>query len=243
MKLSVCIPMYNEGKIIENNARALSAYLRSNFPDSELIYIDDGSTDGCGDLVRGLGLPNCRVIGYQPNRGKGCAVRTGMLAASGDICLFTDADLAYGTEVIGEAVKVFAVHPDADLVIGSRKLAGDGYAGYTAARKLASKIYLWLLQRLGGFRLSDSQTGFKCFTGKAAKQIFSLCETDRFAFDFEALCYATRLGMKIEEIPVRILNHGESKIHLVGDSLRMFRDILKIRHRVNRKVKELRKNA
>ena len=79
MKLSVCIPMYNEGKIIENNARALSAYLRSNFPDSELIYIDDGSTDGCGDLVRGLGLPNCRVIGYQPNRGKGCAVRTGML--------------------------------------------------------------------------------------------------------------------------------------------------------------------
>lgn len=243
MKISVCIPMYNEAKIIENSARALSDYCKDAFEDYEILFIDDGSRDGCGDKVRALGLPCVKVTGYEKNRGKGCAVRTGMLEATGDLRIFTDADLAYGTEVIGECVKIFEKNPDSDLIIGSRKLAGDGYSGYTFIRKVASKVYLCLLQMLGGFRLSDSQVGFKCFTASAAEKIFSLCETDRFAFDFEALCYATKFGMKITEMPVKIINHGESKINVLRDSVKMFRDIIRIRRRVSRKLAELKKNA
>ncbi len=243
MKISVCIPMYNEAKIIEKSAAELSAYCASTFEDYEILFINDGSKDNCAELVRAMDLPNVKVTGYEINRGKGCAVRTGMLEATGDLRIFTDADLAYGTAVIGECVELYKKESDSDLIIGSRKLAGDGYEGYTFIRKLASKVYLALLQLIGGFKLSDSQVGFKCFTASAAEKIFPLCETDRFAFDFEALCYATKFGMKITEMPVRIINHGESKINVLRDSVKMFRDIIAIRRRVSKKTAELKKNA
>lgn len=243
MKISICIPMYNESKIIEGSARQLSEYCARTFDDYEILFIDDGSSDGCGDMVRKLELPCVKVTGYKVNRGKGCAVRTGILEATGDLRLFTDADLAYGTEVIGECVKLYESKPESDLIIGSRALAGDGYEGYTFIRKAASKAYLWLLQLLGGFKLSDSQVGFKCFTAKAAERIFPLCKTDRFAFDFEALCFATKFGMKITEMPVKIINHGESKINVMRDSVKMFRDIIRIRKHVNKTLAEQKKNA
>lgn len=243
MKISVIIPMYNEAKIIENSARELSSYCEKSFDDYEILFVDDGSRDGCGEIVEGLSLPCVSVVSYGENRGKGCAVRTGMLKAAGELRIFTDADLAYGTDVIGEAVKFYSENTDADLIIGSRKLAGDGYGEYTLIRKLASKVYLTLLQIMGGFKLSDSQVGFKCFSADAAQRIFSLCETDRFAFDFEALCYASRFGMKILEMPVRIINHGESKINVLRDSVKMFGDIIKIRARVKKKMAQAKKNA
>ncbi|MBR2453669.1 MAG: glycosyltransferase [Clostridia bacterium] len=243
MKISVIIPMYNEAKIIENSAKTLSAYCEKNLEDFEILFVDDGSRDGCGEIVEKLGLSNVSVVSYGANRGKGCAVRTGMLKATGDLRIFTDADLAYGTDGIGEAVKLYKANSDADLIIGSRKLAGDGYGEYTLIRKLASKAYLTLLQIMGGFKLSDSQVGFKCFSADAAKRIFSLCETDRFAFDFEALCYASRFKMKIMEMPVRIINHGESKINVLRDSVKMFGDIIKIRARVKKKMAQAKKNA
>ena len=108
MKFSLCIPMYNETSIIEATARTLSDYMQANFDDYEIIFSDDGSRDGSAELVRSLGLPNVRVVGYEQNRGKGCAVRTGILAATGDIVMFTDADLAYGTDVIFEVADIFA---------------------------------------------------------------------------------------------------------------------------------------
>ena len=113
MKLSVCIPMYNESRVIAKSAAALSEYCQKNFEDYEILFINDGSTDNCADKVKELALPNCRVTGYEKNRGKGHAVRTGMLEACGDIRIFTDADLAYGTDVIGAAIKVFEKTPDA----------------------------------------------------------------------------------------------------------------------------------
>ena len=106
MKLSVVIPMYNESKIIEATARELSAYMESAFDEYEILFCDDGSKDGCGELVSALGLPNVRVVSYGQNRGKGCAVRHGMLEAKGDVRIFTDADLAYGTEVIKRAYAI-----------------------------------------------------------------------------------------------------------------------------------------
>ena len=142
MKFSLCIPMYNESSIIEDTARQLSDYMQANFDDYEIIFSNDGSKDGCDKTVEALNLPNVRVVGYPDNKGKGCAVRTALLAADGDIIMFTDADLAYGTDVIKQVYDEFAAHPDADMVIGSRNIHKDGYEGYTFIRKLMSKVYI-----------------------------------------------------------------------------------------------------
>ena len=231
MKFSLCIPMYNETSIIEATARTLSDYMQANFDDYEIIFSDDGSRDGSAELVRSLGLPNVRVVGYEQNRGKGCAVRTGILAATGDIVMFTDADLAYGTDVIFEVADIFA-KGSTDVVIGSRNIHPDGYEGYTFIRKLASKTYIKILCIAGGLKLSDSQTGCKAFSSKAAKDIFSRCETDGFAFDFEVILWAQKLGYRFTEMPVKIINHRESKVRVFRDAFRMLRDLRKIKKRI-----------
>ena len=226
--------MYNEVSIIKETAQTLSDYMSANFEDYEIIFANDGSKDGCDKAVEEMNLPSVRVVGYEQNRGKGYAVRVAMLAAEGDIVMFTDADLAYGTDVIKRVYNTFIENPDADMVIGSRNLSSDGYEGYTAIRKLASKMYIKVLSIVGGFKLSDSQCGCKAFTGAAAKKIFSLCEVDRFAFDFECILWAVKFGMKIVEMPVKIINHRESKVSVLRDSFKMVRDILKMKKRIKK---------
>ena len=228
MKISVCMPMYNENRVIADTARTLSAYMQANFEDYEIVFCSDGSTDGCDKTVDALQLPGVRVIGYEKNQGKGYAVRTAMLAATGDIRMFTDADLAYGTDVICRAVDAFK-SSGADIIIGSRNIDKDGYDGYTLKRKLMSKTYIRLLCFVGGFKLSDSQCGFKVFSRQAAEMVFSKCSVDSFAFDFEAIIRAQRYGFKISEIPVRIVNHRESSVRPVRDALKMLGDLRRIK--------------
>ena len=234
MKISVCIPMYNENRVIASTAQTLSNYMSAHFENYEIIFCSDGSVDGCDETVRSLDLPNVKVIGYKQNRGKGYAVRTAMLEAVGDIRIFTDADLAYGTEVIESITKTFEKNPQSDLVIGSRNLQKDGYEGYTLLRRIASKLYIKVLCLAGGFRLSDSQCGCKAFSAKAAEAIFSKCEVNGFAFDFEAILWASKLNYKIVEIPVRVINHGESKVHVIKDTIRMLKDLRKMKKRIKK---------
>ena len=229
MKISVVIPMYNESSIIEDTVKTLTSALESQFDSYEILFSDDGSVDGCGDIVRGLDFPNVRVTGYEKNRGKGCAVRTGVLEASGDIIMFTDADLAYGTDVILSVVKCFEANADAGIVIGSRNIGKDGYEGYTLLRKIMSKVYIRVLCLVGGFKLTDSQCGCKAFRADVAKVLFSKAKVDGFAFDFEIILRAQKARIKIIEMPVKIINHRESKIHVVRDTARMLRDLLKIK--------------
>ena len=234
MEISVCIPMYNESERIADTARELSEYMAKNFSDYEILFSDDGSTDGCADIVRSLELPCVRVVGYRNNRGKGCAVRTAFLEARGDFVMFTDADLAYGTEVIRRAYDELLAHPEAGLVIGSRNLDKDGYSGYTFLRRVASKAYIFLLGIVGGFRLSDSQCGCKGFTHDAVQKIFPRCEVDGFAFDFEAILWAGKLGIGIVEMPVKVINHGSSKVHVLRDSLKMLKDLHRMKKRISK---------
>ncbi len=234
MKISLCIPMYNESSVIADTARTLSAYMSSAFDDYELLFSDDGSTDGSADIVRELALPGVRVIGYADNRGKGSAIREAMLAAEGDIVMFTDADLAYGTEVVERFVREMEARPELGVLIGSRNLSADGYENYTWVRKLASKTYIRILCLVGGFSLSDAQCGCKAFRRDAARQVFSLCRVNGFAFDFEALMIAARMGLSIGEIAVKVINHRESKIHVLSDACRMLRDLMRIKRRVKK---------
>ena len=227
--------MYNESAIAVDSAVKYSRALDDMFGDDyELIYCDDGSRDGCADMIRGLELPRVRVIGYADNRGKGSAVRHAVLAAEGDIILYTDCDCAYGTDKIGEAVRVFEGTPDADVVIGSRNLGADGYEGYTFMRRLMSKTYIIVIKVLAGFRHSDSQCGFKAWRRDAAKAVFAKCETDGFAFDIEALMIAEKLGYRVTEMPVRVINHADasSKVSPIRDTIRMLRDLRHIKKHV-----------
>ena len=235
MKISVCIPMYNESKIIADTAKTLHSYMQETFGDDfEIVFSDDGSTDGSKEAVNALGLSNVRTVGYEKNRGKGCAVRTAFLESIGDIAMFTDADLAYGTEVIGRVCAMFGENPDADLVIGSRNISADGYEGYTFLRKLASKVYIKVLCLAGGFKLSDSQCGCKAFRRDAVNKIFPHCTVDGFAFDFEAILWSQKFGMKIKEMPVKVINHRESKVRVLRDSVKMLRDLRKMKKRIKK---------
>ena len=234
MKISLCIPMYNENSIIADTAKTLSEYMEKTFEDYEILFSNDGSRDGCDKTVEALGLPKVRVVGYPDNKGKGCAVRTAMLAAEGDVVMFTDADLAYGTDVIKRVYDAFVEDPDAELVIGSRNLSGDGYEGYTFIRKLASKTYIKVLCLAGGFKLSDSQCGCKAFRRDAVQRIFPRCEVNGFAFDFEAILWAVKFGMKIKEIPVKVINHRESKVRVIRDTFKMLRDLRKMKKRIKK---------
>ncbi len=235
MKISVCIPMYNEKKCIAQTAKTLHEYMEKQFPgEYEIIFCDDGSRDGSADEVRGLALSDVRVISYTPNRGKGYAVRTALLASSGDVALFTDADLAYGTDVIARFYEIFEKNPGLGVATGSRNLSRDGYEGYTFLRRLASKIYLKVLAIVGGLKLSDSQCGCKAFSHEAIRKIFPNCEVDRFAFDFEAILWAQKLGLSMKEVPVKVINHGESKVRLVRDTLKMLRDLYRMKKRIKK---------
>ena len=238
LKISVCIPMYNEistaGDTSEQLIAALEGFCERSGDTYELIFSDDGSVDGCLDAVRcDIPTPNgkvCRVRG-EVNMGKGAAVRRAVLSATGDIVMYTDCDLAYGTDVIGEAAEIMKKE-DCDIVAGSRAIHPEGYEGYTFIRRLASKVYVKVLTAFAGFSLSDSQCGFKVFRGELAKKIFSLAETNGWAFDFELFLLAKREGAKVREMPVKIINHRESRISVIRDSFRMLREISRIKKRV-----------
>lgn len=241
MKISVVIPMYNEASIVQDAVRTLDRAMASYFNEGEyeLIFVSDGSTDDCAAKAEALcgDIPALRVLQYTPNRGKGCAVRTGMLASKGDFVLFTDCDLAYGTEMIYTFYQRF-LESGADVVIGSRAI-GDGYDGYPFLRKLMSKGYLKLVSLLAGFKHSDSQTGIKGFSGQAAKLVFSECEEDGFAFDLEALMEADRQNLSVEEVAVKVINHRESKIRPIHDTVTMMRQVFVIRKREKQKRKAM----
>lgn len=245
MLFSVVIPMYNEKTIAKDCASSLVKRLESSAMDLsfeyEMIFSDDGSSDGCGDIVKefiseaSLGRGSMRVIRQDVNRGKGSAVRKGILDSAGDVVLFTDSDLAYGADAIIDMLLSFTSEENgADILIGSRKISEDGYSGYSFIRSLASKIYVKLLSLGTGFSYTDSQCGIKMFRGDVGRRIFSLCETDGWAFDFEALIIAERLGFKVREFPVKVINHRESKINLVKDSIKMVSEVGKIKKRVSK---------
>ena len=238
--LSVIIPAYNEETVLPATIRTLSDALSGIrdgglISDYQIVFVNDGSGDATGKILSSAAEadPHILACGYERNRGKGCAVRTGVLASTGDYVLYTDSDLAYGTAVIAETVKKLR-ETGADFVIGSRAIHPDGYAGYTFPRKLASKAYLRFLALAAGFSHSDSQCGFKSMKGESGRRVFADCTTDGFAFDFELLLRAERMGMTVVELPVRIETHRESKIHLIRDSMKMLADIRKIKRSVSK---------
>lgn len=234
MRISLCVPMYNESSIIADTSRELHKYMTEHFGDDfEIIFADDGSRDGSAEIVRSLDLSGVRVVGYEKNQGKGCAVRCGVLASKGDIVLFTDADLAYGTDIIEQASDILE-KGEYEVLVASRTKHSDGYEGYTPIRKLASRIYIKIINLFGGIKISDAQCGFKGFDGDVARNIFSYCKTNNFAFDLEVILIAQKMKLNIFELPAKIINHRESKVNVVKDAIRMLKEISRIKKNVRK---------
>lgn len=231
MKVSLVIPGYNEEKIIGDTIAQCESYLSQNFADFELIFVDDGSRDNTKKIAADASrLKSTKIIGYGTNRGKGCAVRTGIMSAEGDIIVYTDADLAFGLEVVKRAAE--AMEKDKlDLLLGSRQQ--EGYENYPFIRKLASKTFLIVLKCFG-LKYSDSQCGIKALRGGFAQKVFSKCTTDRFAFDFEMILIAEKLKGKIGEFPVKIVNHRESSVNVIKDSINMLKELVRIKRYVKK---------
>lgn len=232
MDVSLVIPAYNESAILPDTLRAVSSKLAELTDEYEVLVVDDGSTDGTAPAVERCGDPHVRLERYSPNQGKGRAVRVGMLSAQGEVVLCTDADLAYGVEVFAAILERFSTG-GADLVIGSRRMDPDGYKSYPPLRLLASKCFGLLVRLVSGLPY-DTQCGIKGYRRAAARAIYSRCTVDGFSFDFEVLMRADKLGLKVEQIPVSVVNFRESKVNLLRDSCRMFRDLFRIRRTVRR---------
>ena len=233
--LSLVIPVYNEEKIIAETIETVKTYMENNFKnDCEAIFVNDGSTDDTYTIAEKFSGENIIILSYEKNKGKGGAVRAGILAAKGDIVFYTDCDLAYGLDVVKAGYEILLKNTETDVLIGSRRIHKNGYAGYTLIRKIMSVAFLYILKIYGGLKQSDSQNGMKGFRKDAAKKIFGLCENNGWIFDFEALLIAQKLKLKIEEMPITIINHRESKIDPMKDSIKMLKEIPKIKKRVKK---------
>jgi dolichyl-phosphate beta-glucosyltransferase len=229
-ELSVIIPAFNERERFTPHLQRVLTYLRDNFPAFELIVVDDGSTDDTAALVGAAltGEPRARLISYHPNRGKGYAIRTGVLASRGAQVVFLDADLSTPVEEIPRAL---ALLPAADVVIGSRSVPGAEIQVQPPLYRRAATAIFDVVKHLlvGLWTISDTQCGFKAYRGEIARQLFALAQVDRFMFDVEILYLAERAGLRLEELPVRWADAPGSKVRFWEGLVNMVRDLTRIR--------------
>lgn len=233
--LSIIIPAYNETKRIQTALVDLFAFLATTPWEYEVKVIDDGSTDGTADLIRGLipAFKKLSVTCLSPNQGKGAAVKAGMLDAKGSVVMFLDAD---GSTPPDQLLKLYSrcsstTNPSGvPVVIGSRALASATTTIQTSFhRKALGRIFNFAVNVLAVPGIADTQCGCKMFDRRAAQFLFSRQISTGFSFDVEILLLAQKAGMKIEEVPINWINVRGSKVDLIRDSLKMFRDILRFR--------------
>ena len=232
MTVSLIIPAYNEAGRIGGTVTHVCKYLDQQNYDWEVIVVIDGGPNAAADEARAAAgaRSNVRVIENDMNRGKGYSVRRGFTEARGERLAFIDADLSLPIEGLGDMMARFDA--GADVVIASRTAAGSRAEGAPpAGRDLMSRLFNAAVQALAVPGIADTQCGFKGFTARAAKAIFSVAESNRFGFDVEALYLARKNGFRIDELPVTVRYHGGSSVNRVSDGVRMFADILAIRRR------------
>lgn len=224
--LSVIIPAYNASGFIERSTRELVDALERLGVSWEVIVVDDGSNDDTSDAV--VAHPQVLVIRLASNAGKGAAVRAGMLAASGGVRIFTDADLPYGTASFPYVLD-YIQRRGFHAVIGDRVLPGSKYGHATILRRMVSAVASFLFRTLVTGGMYDTQCGFKALRGDVADAMFPLLTIDRFAFDVEIIYLLLKYNLDIKRIPVRLQHESQSTVHVVRDTARAIADILKLR--------------
>lgn len=228
--LSVIIPAYNEEMRIGPTLTRMNEFLEKNFPGSEIIVVDDGSTDKTRQIVESIaaGPGKLRLISYPANQGKGHAVGKGVLASRGNLVLLSDADMSTPVEEVERLIPF--IREGFDVAIGSRGLKeSDIRVGQTWYRQRMGKTFNLMVRFISVKGIRDTQCGFKLFRGEVARSLFRKALIKGFAFDVEILFLAQKYGYRIKEVPIKWFNSPGSKVRLVRDPLKMFLELLKIR--------------
>lgn len=230
-ELSVIVPAYNEASRIGPSLEAIAAHLRAQPHSWELLIVDDGSRDQTSEVVIKYidGIPGARLIGYQPNKGKGFAVRAGVLASKGQWIVFLDADLSTPPEEIANALRYLKAGDD--MVIGSRGLRESQIERRPPPfRRFASMVFDTVKHLIVGLRqYADTQCGFKAYRAGAVRPLYERSIIDRFMFDVEILYLAERAGLKVREMPVHWADAPGSKVRFWEGIYHMFKDLARIR--------------
>jgi dolichyl-phosphate beta-glucosyltransferase len=234
--LAVVIPAYNEEARLGPTLEAMSAYLAQQPYSWTILVVNDGSRDGTLGLAQEFSRtePRVQVLDSQPNRGKGYVVRRGMLAADADWVLMSDADLATPIEEVEKLLG--RAREGSEVVIGSRPLKESALeVRQPPWRELGGRGFNLLIQTVGVWGIQDTQCGFKLFSAKAARDVFSRCKALGFGFDYEALMVARDLGYPIAEVGVRWRHIEGSKFDPVKEAPRMLRELFGLRFRGRRR--------
>ncbi|HLC33264.1 MAG TPA: dolichyl-phosphate beta-glucosyltransferase [Candidatus Nanoarchaeia archaeon] len=222
--VSIVIPAFNEEERLPATLAKIHAYAKQSLDRYEVIVVDDGSKD---QTVRIAQLNGCRVLCNGKNRGKGYSVKQGMLVAKYETVLFTDADLS---TPITELDKFLPLLAESDFLIASRNCVGaQRVEDQGILRKLMGKIFSVAVRLIAGCKVTDSQCGFKVFKRDVAQEVFSRQTFEGFSFDVEILHIAERLGFTFKEVPVIWKNDRRSTVRPIRDSIRMFRDVVRVR--------------
>ena len=232
-QLTIVVPAYNEAARLGPSLSKILEYLNQNFEASELIVVDDGSTDDTAGVAdKELAKPgtvNPNVIRYEQNRGKGYAVRVGLLSATADVVLFSDADLS---TPITETPKL--VDPirggEFDVTFGSRALDRSLIGVHQPwRREQGGRLFNLIVRAATGLPFWDTQCGFKAFRMSVCRPLIESVQIDRFGFDVELIYLAHLAGLRLSEIAVRWNNDAASKVSVIRDSFRMVDEVRRIR--------------
>jgi len=233
--LSIVIPAYNEAHCIGDSLAGVMGFAEHYPAVQEVIVVDDGSTDRTGAIVEATRSTyethraRLELIRNPRNLGKGASVRNGLLRATGDIVLFTDADLSSPISEVPRLVEPI-VEDGCDVVIGSRALDPSLIAERQGRfRETAGKLFNLLVRCVTGLPIRDTQCGFKAFRRGAIGPVFQTQRIGAFAFDVEVLYLASKLGLSIREVPVHWSHVSHTKVSLLRDSVQMSVDVLSIR--------------
>jgi len=226
-RISIVVPVFNEAPRVVRGLQALNEYLAGFRVPGEVVVVDDGSTDDTVALAGPL-VPATGQLLAEPHRGKGGAVRAGMLKARGDYVIFLDIDMATPLSFIGPCLD--RLEAGADVVIGSRRSPDARIARHQPrVRELLGQGFSFLSRVVTGAGVSDFTCGFKGFRRSAAQAVFSRQTIVNWSFDAELMFLVARLGLRIEELPVVWTNDARTKVRLGTDILGSLAGLLTIR--------------
>jgi dolichyl-phosphate beta-glucosyltransferase len=233
VSLSVVVPAYNEAARLGSTLDELASFLKRQPWEWEVRVVDDGSIDSTCAVVEENSRHEPRIVlQREPHRGKGGAVKAGLLAARFGFRFICDADLSMPVSELPRFLP--PTLSDFDVAIGSREGHGARRIGEPWIRHAAGRTFNYLVQQLTISGIEDTQCGFKMFTARAVETVFPRVTIDGWAFDIEVLSIARAQGLRIVEVPIEWHYRRDSQLNLMRDGIRMFRELIGIRARARR---------